>query len=103
MGGRSFIWPLIGFSFLATNQSGASFIGLAGSGYDQGIAVYNFEWLATVALIFFVIFILPFYLRSEVYTMPELLERRYGENCRIAFSGFSIGWASWRARFRVRT
>jgi SSS family solute:Na+ symporter len=90
LGGRSFIWPLIGFSLLATNQSGASFVGLAGSGYNQGIAVYNFEWLAAVALIFFVIFILPFYLRSEVYTMPEFLERRYGRNSRIAFSGFTI-------------
>lgn len=90
LGGRNFIWPLIGLSLLATNQSGASFIGLAGSGYNNGIAVYNFEWLAAVALIFFVIFVLPFYLRSRVYTMPEFLDRRYGHNSRLAFSGFLI-------------
>ncbi len=90
LGGRSFVWPVVGLSLLATNQSGASFVGLAGSGYNNGIAVYNFEWLAAIALIFFVIFILPFYLRSEVFTMPEFLDRRYGSNSRIAFSAFSL-------------
>ncbi len=90
LGGRSFVWPVVGLSLLATNQSGASFIGLAGAGYSNGIAVYNFEWLAAIALIVFVMFILPFYLRSRVFTMPEFLERRYGTSSRIAFSGFSL-------------
>jgi solute:Na+ symporter, SSS family len=90
LGGRSFVWPVVGLSLLATNQSGASFVGLAGAGYDNGIAVYNFEWLAAIALIVFVVFILPFYLRSRVFTMPEFLDRRYGGNSRIAFSAFSL-------------
>jgi SSS family solute:Na+ symporter len=90
LGGRKFIWPLIGISLFATNQSGASFVGLAGSGYADGIAVYNFEWLAAVALIVFVAFILPFYLRSEVFTLPEFLERRYSRSSRLAFSGFAL-------------
>lgn len=90
LGGRKFIWPLIGISLFATNQSGASFIGLAGSGYADGIAVYNFEWLTAVALVVFVAFILPFYLRSEVFTLPEFLERHYSKSSRLAFSGFAL-------------
>lgn len=86
LGGRNFVWPMIGFSLLATNVSGASFVGLAGAGYAQGISVYSYEWMAAVILIFFVIFILPFYLRSRVFTMPEFLERRYDRRSRTGFS-----------------
>lgn len=86
LGGRNFVWPMIGFSLLATNVSGASFIGLAGAGYAQGISVYSYEWMAAIILIFFVIFILPFYLRSKVFTMPEFLERRYDRRSRTGFS-----------------
>jgi SSS family solute:Na+ symporter len=86
LGGRNFVWPMIGFSLLATNVSGASFVGLAGAGYAQGISVYSYEWMAAVILVFFVIFILPFYLRSQVFTMPEFLERRYDRRSRTGFS-----------------
>ncbi len=86
LGGRNFVWPLIGFSLLATNVSGASFVGLAGAGYSQGISVYSYEWMAAIILIFFVFFILPFYLKSGVFTMPEFLERRYDRRLRVAFS-----------------
>ncbi len=86
LGGRKFVWPLIGFSLLATNVSGASFVGLAGAGYAQGVSVYSYEWMAAIILIFFVFFLLPFYIRSGVFTMPEFLERRYDRRSRVAFS-----------------
>lgn len=90
LGGRDFVWPLIGFSLFATNMSGASFIGLAGAGYNQGISVYSYEWMAAIILIIFIFFILPFYLRSEVFTLPEFLEKRYDRRSRITFSGINI-------------
>lgn len=90
LGSRNFIWPLIGFSLIATNASGASFVGLAGAGYDQGISVYAYEWMTTVILVIFIFFLLPFYLRSRVYTLPEFLERRFDGRARIAFSGFNL-------------
>ena len=93
LGGRNFTWPLIGFSLIATNVSGASFVGLAGAGYSQGISVYSYEWMAAIILIFFVFFILPFYLRSGVFTMPEFLERRYDRRSRVAFSGLLLFFA----------
>jgi len=90
LGGRNFIWPMIGFSLFATNMSGASFVGLAGAGYSQGLSVYSYEWMAAIILIFFIFFILPFYIRSGVFTMPEFLERRYDRRSRLAFSGLLI-------------
>ena len=70
LGGRSFTWPLVGLSLYASNLSSASLIGMAGSAYATGISVFNYEWMAAVILVFFAIFFLPQYLRSQVYTMP---------------------------------
>lgn len=90
LAGRGAIWPLVGFGLMASNLSGTSYIGLAGAGYEEGIAVWNYEWMATLILVFFALFILPFYLRSKVSTMPEFLEKRYDRRSRYAFSGFSV-------------
>ena len=65
-------------------------MGLAGAGYNQGISVYAYEWMTTVILVIFIFFLLPFYLRSRVYTLPEFLERRFDGRARIAFSGFNL-------------
>ncbi|CAN5680458.1 hypothetical protein BH24ACT22_BH24ACT22_18630 [soil metagenome] len=90
LGSRNFIWPLIGFSLFASNMSGSHFVGLAAAGYNQGIAVFNYEWMAIVVLVIFIFFILPFYLRSQVFTMPEFLEKRFDVRSRLAFSGFTL-------------
>jgi SSS family solute:Na+ symporter len=90
LGGRDFVWPLIGFSLFATNMSGSSFVGLASAGYNQGVSVYNYEWAAAIILVFFVFFILPFYLRSGVFTMPEFLEKRFDVRSRRVFSGINL-------------
>jgi SSS family solute:Na+ symporter len=80
---RASRWPVIGMSLLASNISSTALIGLAGAAYATGISVYDYEWSATVILVLFCIFLLPFVLRSRVYTMPEFLERRYDANARL--------------------
>lgn len=90
LGGRGAIWPVIGISMMSANLSGTSFVGLAGAGYGDGIAVWNYEWIATLVLIFFAIFILPFYLRAKVDTMPQFLEVRYDWRARKVFAAFSV-------------
>ncbi|KAA3612592.1 MAG: sodium transporter [Calditrichaeota bacterium] len=86
LAGRSITWPLIGFSLLASNMSSTTLVGLAGEAYNTGISVFNYEWMAVVVLVFFSIFILPFYLRSKIYTIPEFLEKRYNGHTRTYFS-----------------
>lgn len=90
LGGRNFTWPLIGLSLVATNMSGATFVGLAGAGYAQGISVYAYEWMAAVILVIFIFFILPFYLKSGAYTLPEFLYMRFDGRSRLTFSGFNL-------------
>ncbi len=90
LGGRNFIWPFVGLSLVATNMSGATFVGLAGGAYDQGISIFAYEWMTTVILALFIFFILPFYLRSRVFTLPEFLEKRFDRRSRMAFAGFNL-------------
>jgi len=90
LAGRSLIWPLVGLSLFASNISSSSLVGLAGSGYETGISVYSYEWMAAVVLILFAVFFLPFYIRSKIYTMPEFLERRYDAKVRYYFSALTI-------------
>lgn len=90
LAGRGMIWPLVGFSLIVTNFSGTQFLGLAGAGYDTGISVWNFEWMATIVLVFFAVLILPIYLQSKITTVPEFLEKRYDRRSRYAFSGFTV-------------
>ncbi|CAB5170429.1 hypothetical protein D3OALGA1CA_5695 [Olavius algarvensis associated proteobacterium Delta 3] len=88
LGGRNIPWFMIGLSFYVSNMSGSTFVGLPGSGYHNGIAVYHYEWLPAVILVFFVLFMLPPYLASRVYTAPQFLERRYDRRSKVLFSAF---------------
>ena len=87
---RKMIWPVIGLSLIASNISSTTFVGLAGEAYNTGIAVFNYEWMATVVLAFYAIFLLPQVLRSQVFTMPEYLERRFDGRARLYFAGLTL-------------
>ena len=90
LAGRDMTWPIVGISLFAANISSSTLVGLAGDAYKTNTQVFNYEWLASVVLVFFAIFFLPFYLRSKVYTMPEFLERRYDVRSRYYFSFITI-------------
>ena len=90
LAGRSIRWPVVGLSFYVANLSGGSFVALPGSGYHDGVAVYNYEWLPAILLIAFATFVLPVFRRADVYTAPEYLERRFSRGSRLAFSAFTL-------------
>jgi solute:Na+ symporter, SSS family len=90
LAGRSLTWPVIGFSLFASNVSSSTLIGLAGDAYTTGIAVYNYEWFAVIVLVFFIIFFLPFYLKTKIYTLPEFLELRFDHRSRYYMSGVTV-------------
>src|SRR5271170_1703381 len=83
---RASNWPVIGLALLASNMSSTALVGLAGGAYAMGIAVYDYEWSAVVILVFFCVFLLPSIIRSQIYTMPEFLERRYDRRVRLHFA-----------------
>ena len=90
LAGRHVGWFAIGASLFASNISSEHFIGLAGSGAATGMAVGHFEWLASLVLLILGWVFVPFYLRSQVFTMPEFLERRYGSASRWYLTTVSI-------------
>ena len=87
---KSVGWVAVGASLFASNISSEHFIGLAGSGASSGLAVGHFEWLAVFMCMTLAWVFVPFYLRTNVYTMPEFLERRYGPACRWYLTTVSI-------------
>lgn len=90
LAGRRMIWPVIGISLYASNMGSTALVGLSGDAYATGISVFNYEWMAAVVLVFFAVFLAPFYIKSRVYTMPEFLERRYDSRSRYYFSGLTL-------------
>src|SRR6476659_8112150 len=87
---RSVGWFAIGASLFVSNISTEHFIGLAGSGATSGLAVGSFEWLACLILLILGWVFVPFYLRSNVFTMPEFLERRFSRSCAVYLASISI-------------
>ncbi|MDV6330871.1 sodium:solute symporter family transporter [Asticcacaulis sp. 201] len=90
LGGNSASWPRIGFALYASTISATSLVGLTGAAYSHGISVYNYEWMAAVVLTIFCAFVLPTYIKSQVFTVPEFLELRYGKFVRTYVSALSV-------------
>jgi SSS family solute:Na+ symporter len=90
LAGRNIGWFAIGASLFVSNISTEHFIGLAGSGATSGLAVGHFEWLACLILLILGWVFVPFYLRSNVFTMPEFLERRFNRGSAVYLASISI-------------
>ncbi|TWW00969.1 sodium/sugar symporter [Chitinophaga pinensis] len=75
----SLTWWAIGASLIASNISAEQFIGMAGSGFNIGLAISTYEWMAAATLIIVAVFFLPIYLKNKIYTMPQFLLTRYNK------------------------
>ncbi len=88
LAGRNLGGWAIGMSLVATNVSTEHFVGMSGSAATGvGLAIASYEWTAAAALIVIGWFLLPRYLKSGVFTMPEFLERRYDRGARTILAG----------------
>ena len=83
-------WFLVGGSLFASNIGSEHLVGLAGTGAASGVAVAQFEILASLILLILGWLFVPFYLSSGVFTMPEFLERRYSAGARWYLAVISI-------------
>lgn len=90
LAGRSLSWWAIGASLIAANISAEQFIGMSGSGFRIGIGIAAYEWIAAATLIIVAKWLLPVMLRKKIYTMPQLLNERYGSGVSMAFSIFFL-------------
>jgi len=90
LAGRNMGWFVIGASLFASNIGSEHLVGLAGTGAARGVAVGQFEVLASLILLLLGWVFVPFYLRSGVTTMPEFLERRYSSSARWYLAIISV-------------
>jgi SSS family solute:Na+ symporter len=89
LAGRNLGWWVIGASIFASNIGSEHIVGLAGSGAKDGVAMAHYELHAWCLLVLAWVFV-PFYMRSQVFTMPEFLERRFSTGSRYVLSIVSI-------------
>ena len=87
---RNLTWWIIGGSLIAANISTHHFIGMSGRGFEIGLAIASYEWIAAITLILYGKFFLPYYLRSRITTMPEFLERRFSHQVRLVYAIISL-------------
>ncbi|MBJ6123017.1 sodium/sugar symporter [Sphingomonas mollis] len=85
---KSLPWWAIGTSLIAANISAEQIVGMSGSGYAIGLAIASYEWMAALTLLIVGKFFLPIFLKNEIYTMPQFLERRYGPSIRTLMALF---------------
>jgi solute:Na+ symporter, SSS family len=89
LAGRDLGWIVVGASIFASNIGSEHLVGLAGAGATSGVALAHYELHAWCLLVLGWVLV-PFYLRSKVYTMPEFLERRFSATARWVLSLISL-------------
>jgi SSS family solute:Na+ symporter len=89
LAGRNLGWFIIGASIFASNIGSEHLVGLAGSGATDGVAMAHYELHAWCLLVLGWVLV-PFYMRSMVFTMPEFLERRFSPTARWILSIISL-------------
>ena len=89
LAGRNLGWFIVGASIFASNIGSEHLVGLAGSGTTDGVAMAHYELHAWCLLVLGWVMV-PFYMRSKVFTMPEFLERRFSPTSRWVLSLISL-------------
>lgn len=89
LAGRHLGWFIVGASIFASNIGSEHLVGLAGSGATDGVAMAHYELHAWCLLVLGWVMV-PFYMRSKVFTMPEFLERRFSPTARTVLSIISL-------------
>lgn len=90
LAGSRLPWYAVGLSMVASSISTEQFMGEVGFAYTYGLAVANWEWLIFPALTILIWMFTPFFIRCQVMTMPEFLERRYGVGSRTIFAVLTV-------------
>lgn len=90
LAGRTMPWWVVGLSLFAASISSTTLIGQSGDAYSTGIAVFNYNLTGVVVMVFFATFLLPLYIKSGIFTIPEFLEKRFDKRSRYYFSAICI-------------
>ncbi len=90
LAGKTLPWWVIGASLIAANISAEQFIGMSGSGFAIGLAIASYEWMSALTLIIVGKYFLPVFIRQELYTIPEFVEKRFNTSLKTILAVFWI-------------
>lgn len=77
------LW-IVTAAFLAANCGALEIVGLSALAAQYGVAAFDFYFIGAIpAMVFLAIWMMPVYRRSNVRTVPEYLELRYGPSLRL--------------------
>jgi len=93
VGGRALPWWATGLSTMATQTSAISFISVpafVALREGGGLTWLQYELAVPIAIIFTMIFLIPFFRRMELISVYEYLERRFGPGTRTLLAGIFL-------------
>ncbi|MGC9327766.1 MAG: sodium:solute symporter family transporter [Candidatus Hinthialibacter sp.] len=78
LAGRRLPWWAVGMSMVVSDIGAIDIVGIAGSAYIYGIVVGNYDWIGCIPVMVICGFVfIPYFWRSNVYTIPEFLGKRF--------------------------
>ncbi|PRD52660.1 SLC5 family protein [Sphingobacterium gobiense] len=87
LAGDKLPWWMIGGSIIAANISSHHLVGAMGAAYSRGFVAITLEWGAILIGFNALLWVfLPFYIRNGFYTIPEYLEKRFGNATRVLYA-----------------
>jgi len=89
LAGRELGWFIVGVSIFASNIGSEHLVGLAASGTTDGVAMAHYELHAWCLLVLGWVMV-PFYMRSKIFTTPQFLEKRFSPANRTFLSVISL-------------
>lgn len=81
-GGRQLPWWAIGLSIIATSFSAASLLGGPGQGFTNGFLYLQLQFGDLIGYTLVIFLLLPFFIRLDLTTAYEYLERRFDAKTR---------------------
>lgn len=90
LAGKSLPWWAVGASLIAANISAEQFIGMSGSGFSIGLGIASYEWASALTLLLVGKFFLPIFIKQEIYTIPQFVEKRYNNTLKTILAVFWI-------------
>ncbi len=90
LSGRNLSWYSVAISTIATNIQGYQFLGMMGSAYLYGLAQANLEINAIQGLLMAAFIFVPMYLRDQVVTITQWIQKRLGKTIGYLYSGSNI-------------
>ncbi|TYK67200.1 sodium/sugar symporter [Colwellia echini] len=88
LAGKALPWWAIGASLIAANISAEQIIGASGSGYAIGLAIASYEWMSAITLFIVGKYLIPVFLKNQIYTMPQYLEQRFDSRVKTTLALF---------------